>query len=452
MTSGRPTVQLSLQTIGTRRAPSGQAVWRVRRYDWDTTPGILRVARIVLVLGVLLAGGVGVYAALARVNTTRDIAEHLEPLSTTVTTLYRSLADADATVAAGYLSGGVEPTEIQTRYERDLAAATASLAQAGTQAGGEQLTAKRIADITTQLPTYTGLVERARANNRQGFVVGVSYLRRASKLMQDSILPEAAELQQRQAARLDDAYRRAGSVPVVALAACGVSLAGLVWAQVFLLQRTHRVFNVGLVLASVAVIAGLVWWTVAGVASAGSLVGALGHSRSVSDALAPAQIAALQARAFESLELVDRNGGAIEPDFEARMQRLARNNGTGGALGAAQHFATDRQGKALVQAAIDATRGYAAAHRVLRRLDDAGEYPQAVDAAVNSHPASAATTFDRLDAALKSAVEYEHGAFEKDIEHARGWLTGLPAGTGMLALVAAVGVVLGVRQRLEEYR
>ncbi|MBW0010661.1 MAG: hypothetical protein JO063_11185, partial [Pseudonocardiales bacterium] len=80
MTSGRPTVQLSLQTIGTRRAPSGQAVWRVRRYDWDTTPGILRVARIVLVLGVLLAGGVGVYAALARVNTTRDIAEHLEPL------------------------------------------------------------------------------------------------------------------------------------------------------------------------------------------------------------------------------------------------------------------------------------------------------------------------------------------------------------------------------------
>jgi hypothetical protein len=42
------------------------------------------------------------------------------------------------------------------------------------------VTGKRIADITTELPIYTGLVERARVNNRQGLVVGVAYLRRAS--------------------------------------------------------------------------------------------------------------------------------------------------------------------------------------------------------------------------------------------------------------------------------
>jgi hypothetical protein len=172
----------------------------------------------------------------------------------------------------------------------------------------------------------------------------------------------------------------------------------------------------------------------------------------VSDALAPAQIAALQARAFESLELVDRNGGAIEPDFNARMQLLARNNGTGGALGAAKQFATDQQGKALVRAVIDAARDYAAAHQEVRRLDDAGEYTQAVDTAVNTHQPGAGRAFDRLDAALKTTVEYERGAFGKDIERARGWLTGLPIGTGTLALVSAVGVTLGVWQRLEEYR
>jgi len=445
-------VQSSLQTVETRRAPPGQVLRWVRDYDWDTTPSKLRVAQIVLVLGVLLAGGVGVSAAIARVNTTRDIAEHLEPLNATVTTLYRSLADADATVAAGYLSGGVEPTEVRTSYGSDLVAATASLAQAGTQAEGEVVTTKRIADITTQLPTYTGLVEQARANNRQGFVVGVSYLRRASELMQNSILPEAAELQQRQAARLDDAYRRAGSVPVVALAACGMSLAGLIWAQVFLFQRTRRVVNIGLVVASAAVITGLVWWTVAGVVSATSLAGALGHSRSVSEALAPAQIAALQARAFESLELVDRNGGAIEPEFGARMQELGRNNGAGGALGAAQQFATDQKGKALVQAAVDDALGYARAHQEVRRLDDDGEYTNAVNAAISTHQASAATAFDRLTATLKTAIKYELGAFEKDMERARGWLTGLPVGTGALALVSAVGVAWGVQQRLEEYR
>ena len=199
-------------------------------------------------------------------------------------------------------------------------------------------------------------------------------------------------------------------------------------------------------------IAGLAWWTVAGVASAGSLAGALGHSRSVSEALAPAQIAALQARALESLELVDRNGDALEPIFDAQMQRLARNDGAGGALGAANQFASDQRSKALVRAAIDGAREYAEAHREVRRLDDVGEYTKAVDAAVNTSRTSAATAFDRLSEALKTAVKYERGAFRGDIERARGWLTGLPIGTTALAIASAIGVALGVRQRLEEYR
>ncbi len=452
-------MQPSHQAVETRPVQPGQVPERVRPQrridrliaDWDTTPGKLRLTRIVLVIGIVLAGVVGVVAANDRVDTTRDIAERLEPLNANVTTLYQSLADADATVAAGFLSGGVESSEIRARYDRDVVTATASLARAGTQAGGELVTAHRIADITTQLPVYTGLVERARANNRQGQAVGVAYLRRASDLMQSVILPAAAELQRRQAARLDDAYQRAGAVPVVALAACGASVAGLIWVQIFLFQRTHRVVNIGLVVASGAVLAGLVWWTVAGTASAGSLARALGHSRSVSAALGPAQIAALQARAVESLGLVTRNDGS-EPDFDARMQQLARNGGAGGALGAAKQFATDPEGRALVQAAVDDARGYAAAHKEVRRLDDIGEYTKAVDAVVNTRQASAATAFDRLAAALTAAVEYERGAFGKAIDRARGWLTGLPIGIGTLALIAAVGVALGVRQRLEEYR
>jgi hypothetical protein len=448
----RSAVQLSPRTIETRRAPPGQVVAWVRHYDWNTTPGKLRMVQIVLMLGVLLAGGFGVYAAVARTNTTRDIAGRLESLNTHVTTLYQSLADADATVAAGYLSGGVEPNEVRARYDQDVVAATANLAQASTQASGEVVTTNRIADITAQLPVYTGLVERARANNRQGLAVGAAYLRRASDLMQSSILPAAAELQRRQAARLADAYQRAGSVPVVALAACGASLAGLIWVQVFLFQRTHRVFNIGLVAASGAVLAGLVWWTVAGMVSASFLTSSHRHSQSVSDALGPAQIAALQARAVESLELVNREGDASERDFNARMQLLAWNNGAGGALGAARQFATDRQGQALVQAAVDDARGYATAHRDVRRLDDLGDYTNAVDAAVSTQKASAATAFDRLNSALNAAVEHEREVFRSDIDRAQGWLTGLPIGTGELALFAAVGVALGIRQRLEEYR
>ncbi|MGH3832782.1 MAG: hypothetical protein ACRDRS_20475 [Pseudonocardiaceae bacterium] len=434
------------QVVEPSPTPSFQVFARIRRSDWDTTPGWLRVAQLLLVLGILLAGGVAAYDTNARVNTTGEIAGRLEPLNGTVSTLYRSLADADATVAKEYLSVGVQPEETLTLYRDDVHTAATNLALAGTQAGTEPTTAQLIADITSQLPEYTGLVERARANNRQNFAVGASYLRSASDLMQNTILPETAELQHRQAARLGDSYQQAGSVPFVALAFCLLSLAGLGWAQVFVFRRTHRVFNVGLVLASVAVLTGLLWWTVAGVASARSLTRALGHSRSVSEALAPAQIDALNARALESLELVDRDAPSLETDFDNRIRLLA---GTNGALGTAERFATDQKGKALVQAAAEAARGYATAHVGVKRLDSDGKYPEAVDAAVHT---TAAMAFDRLSKTLHAAVDYENGASKTDIERAQDRLVGLPIGTVVLTLVAVAAVTWGVQQRLEEFR
>jgi len=420
--------------------------------DWDTTPGRIRVTMVVLVLGVLLSGGIGAYAADARAEAARDIEERIEPLNADVTTLYQSLAAADATVTSGFLSGTLEPSEVRARYDGQIADATARLAQAGAQADADRVTADRIADIAAQLPVYTGLIERARANNRQGYPLGLAYLRSASELMQSSILPEALELQRTQADKLDDAYPRAEAVPVVALAACAVSLAGLVWAQLFLFRRTHRVFNIGLVAATGTVLVGLLWWTVTGVQSAGYLQESSGHSQPVSDALGPAQIAALQARATESLTLVARDGGATENDFDAQMLLLARDEGAGGALGAARRLATDQEGRALVETAIGEAVGYREAHEEVRQLDADGEYGRAVAAALRPDPASGLTTFDRLESALTDAVEYEREEFQSDINRAQGWLTGLAVGIGALALAAAVGVVLGVRSRLEEYR
>lgn len=455
--------QLSQQATELGPTSPGRLLGRLRRRryinrmitDWNTTPGKLRVTMVILIIGVLFSGGIGAYAAYARAEATRDIAERIAPLDDQVTTLYRSLAAADATVTSGFLSGSLEPNEIRARYDQQVAEATAKLTQAGAQAGDDMVTADRIADIGAQLPIYTGLVERARANNRQGFPLGVAYLERASELMQNSILPEAEELQRRQADQLDDAYRRAASVPILALTAGAVSLAGLIWAQLFLFQRTHRVFNIGLVAATGTVLIGLLWWIGTGVISAGYLQGSFRHSQSVSDALGPAQITAQQARAIESLALLARNGGATENDFTAHMQLLARAEGTGGALAAARKFAIDQEGRDLVAAAVDEALSYQETHREVRD----GEYNQAVAATLRpvkfdrlNCPLAEATTFGRLDCALTRTVDYEREAFRGDIDRAQGWLTGLDFGTGAVAIAAAAGVAVGIRKRLEEYQ
>jgi hypothetical protein len=65
---------------------------------------------------------------------------------------------------------------------------------------------KAVATIGDQLPLYSGFVESARADNRQGLPVGAAYLRRASELLTSSILPAADQLSATEAKRLSDHY------------------------------------------------------------------------------------------------------------------------------------------------------------------------------------------------------------------------------------------------------
>ena len=68
-----------------------------------------------------------------------------------------------------------------------------------------------MAQISAQLAAYTALVESARANNRQGFVIGSAYLREASSLMQTSLLPGAEKVYTANLATVEEAS--APSVP-----------------------------------------------------------------------------------------------------------------------------------------------------------------------------------------------------------------------------------------------
>lgn len=431
-------MQAGAQTIEAGRVPLGRVLGRVGRYEWAGTPGTLRVVQIILVLGVVLAGSIGVYAALSLRATTDDVEHHLEPLNNNVAALYQSLADADATVTAGFLPGtdAAAQRAADATYHQDIGRATENLTHATTQTSDDPVTETSITDITTQLTAYTGLVGQARANNQQNPAAAVRDLKHASDLMRYTILSQVVGLQQQQALRLDATYRKAERVPVMALGACGVSLAGLIWAQIFLFRRTHRVCNIGLVVASAAMIAGLAWWTVAWVGSSHLLTSSHRHSQALSDALVPAQIAVRRARAVENLELVATRTGGGQPmsahrptdeDFDAQMLLLAQGNGAGGALGAARQFTTDQEGEALVQAAVNAVDVYRT-----RNTDSAA--------------------FITLVARLQDAVNHETTTFNEDIHRAGLWVTGLDVGTATLAVAASVGVIAGIQRRLEDYR
>jgi hypothetical protein len=425
--------------------------WLAHAGDRYATPTMLRALQVGLAVLLALAGTVSLVAASDRIQATDEITVRLQPLSLDATGVYRSLASADATVTGGFLAGGIEPAAVRARYASDVAAAANGIAHAATQST-DAATADQIADLGEQLPVYTGLVEQARAGNRRALPIGAAYLRRASELMQTSMLPAAEAVQARQARLLDDAHRRAASFPTGALLTAVLALVGLGLAQAWLAFRFHRVLNAGLVAATASVLVGLVWWVVAGFGAGANLRLAHAHGETLSDGLGPAQVAALQARASENLALVQRDGGSTEQDFVDRMQRLSRDDGAGGALGAAAVLAPDQRGKEGVAAAVRAARGYQAAHDGVFQVSAEGKYDEAVGRAESTAPDGSASAFDRLTAALDAVSGEQRTAFDEAMDTARVWRTGWRSGTALLALLAIVGAVLGVGRRGEEYR
>jgi hypothetical protein len=96
---------------------------------------------------------------------------------------------------------------ILLRALSDLSEATGALTALTREAGTSSSALASLGTIADQLPVYSGLVESARANNRQGFPIGAAYLRQAATLSTTTILPAADRLYAVESGRLNDDYR-----------------------------------------------------------------------------------------------------------------------------------------------------------------------------------------------------------------------------------------------------
>lgn len=419
-----------------------------------TTPGKLTLIGVALVVLSLLAGAVGSAAIGERKGTIDGLIDHREPLAAAAQELYRSLSDADATAASAFLSTGAEPPELRQRYELDIATAGAALAKAASDSGGVPEAAAQVDMLSRQLPVYTGLVETARANNRQGFPVGAAYLREASELMRAKILPAANELYEIDADRLAEEQDDAAGVPwLTALLALGL-LGALIAAQVYLKSKTNRVFNVGLGVATIAVGVAVLWTAAAVTVQSVLVSNAAEDGTGQADVLVRARITALQARADETLTLVARGGGeAYDNEFNELFGQLAGEDGRSGLLAQARERAEDLPSAEHVDSAVQNAVAWGAAHGQVREFDNSGEYERAVSLAIDTtDEQSAAAAFTRLDEDLAAAIGSGRQIFLDDTTNASRALTLLAPGFALLALIAALGTTLGIRERLREYR
>ena len=403
------------------------------------TPARLFAMMTVLATLGLAAGLVGVLDVAGRSSTLDAVTGRDGSLTVQAQELYRALSDADASAAAAFLAGGQEPAALRQRYQSDIDAASAALA-AATDADGGQPTVRRIA---ARLPVYTGLVETARTYNRQNLPVGAAYLREASALMRTELLVAARQLYDVETGRAEADRRKAAGFPWLAAALLLLTVAGLVAAQVHLTRRTNRLFNLGLLGATVLALAALGWSLASWTGVRGELSAAHRDGSSQVQSLARARLDALQARADESLTLVARGNGA---DFEKDYGVVG--GGLSGLLTQARDRATDPTVRATVAAAVADAGAWQATHKKVRGFDDGGQYGDAVALATGAGE----DAFNRLDTDLAKGIGLTNDAFDHHAQAASGALGGELPGLVVLTVLLLAGVVFGFQQRIGEYR
>jgi hypothetical protein len=428
-----------------------------------TTPGRLRLAAALLAIGATVFGVVATHAADRRQQAVLSVGE-TEPLLVRSVELSESLSDAHAMAASSFLVRQPESPGSHPRYIAELKRAGDRVTEL---ARARELSAAgraAVRSITQTLPVYAGLIGAARANDRQGLPLGGAYLRRAAKTMNQELLPPARKLYDLQAQRLMTQYRPTFSTwmpRAVMLAGCAM-LALLAGTQVYVGRATRRIVNPGLALASVVLLGLVVWILVALSAQKREMVRARSAGSVPVKLLTVARSQVSRAQASESVALADR--GAAEhqsklADVDVPFQALTRpiSSGRGGRArgsgGLLDQAAVTGHRTAAIDAIYAAYRRYLGAHRLVVEQEIRGNFKRAVKLAVGTQRSSSTTrTAATLNKALDREVAVAEARFHHFTSRSRAKLAGLVTGIPLLTALCGVLALVGVRQRLKEYR
>jgi hypothetical protein len=409
-----------------------------------TTPRRLRVAGAALAIVAVATGVVGGLAMLARQDATNRAVGTDEPLVVDAQKLDVLMAEANTTVAGGFLAGPVVPTPIQSQFDQDLAQAAAALTAASQRAGSGGDVSKSLATVTSGLPVYGEKIATAEQYWRQGFPVGASYLAEANNLMRTQLLPAAEALYTTEQARLshdDDRSSSSTLVAVVLILLAIVAVAALLL-HFDVARRFRRVINVGLAVAIVAVVAVGAWAIVAAVSSGRAVSAAEHRGTSPLNTLTKARVTAQRARADDELALVTAySDTSYQKDYSAAADSMASLIGT-----PTTGWTSAEIGD--LSMAASAWSVYGEQHNAIQSRDQSG----GLLAAISTDRSKAVPAAEAVDVPLSAGVTTAVASFNRNDRSASNDLDGLALGCLLIMVIAAAAILIGIEPRIREYR
>jgi hypothetical protein len=387
-----------------------------------------------------------------RSETTSSTEQAVQSPSDAAREIYQSLSDAEVALANAFLNRGPESPEIVT-YQADLARATSQLTVVA--AASTETSTHAVSDLSINLSLYEGQVMvAALAYNRrelppaEAHQLGARYLRESAVTAREKILPAAKQLFDEETERRTEAQRRASATPWVELTLGTVLICCLVAVQICLFRWTKRLFNVGLVLATLAAITALIWMGVASLTAAGLSEASRLDGTAQVEALTAVKVTGLQARADELMTLVAHGDG--DDYFDQRFEKATREiTGNDGLLAMARRMA--RQPNTLIDSTNTAFDQWQLAHDDLRATDEKGDHAKAIHMATSTDTGSAGELARDFDNELDAAIRSASNQLNDDVLKAKSALSHVDVLITLLMACSVVSSISGMWQRIKEY-
>lgn len=413
-----------------------------------TTPGKMTTLVVALSI-IILSSGVALSTLSADRRADLDgLVNSTEPVSYLTHKTYTSLSAANTMASVVFVRTGTDVSTNRDAYHQAIQEASTALTQAavGIDDAADDQTAL-INSIAEKLPIYTGLVETAWANNRQGNPVGASYMAEASGLMRQEILPAAQELYSLTSADVQREQRELSQPLVWPILGMLAALVALIVGQVWLAKTTSRRLNAGFLAATILLVSALFWVGTANTLTWRAASVAQEQAASPMESLIDARVKAQQTRSTEILALVLRQSlDASNASFSTTVKGVEE------ALDSYANSPLAEHNEDTLAWARRCLSEWQYSHNELAGALNAGNYDAALNITLNTTLSNEQTSsFVNLNTAMGKLIDSTRDTMRNYT------LRGLKASEFVshvvlaLSIAAVLAIWLGIRPRLQEF-
>ena len=207
---------------------------------------------VVTVAVIVVAGTISWVLTDRLVDQTNEVATSTGEVLIATQQVSASFAEADAAAVSVHLAGADGNREQRRLFEQAIERATTSLERVARLVGDDEPSHDSLQEIASRTAEYAGLIEASRLASVEGLVGADTTLQQASSMNRSEISPEVETIASRARDRFNDQI--SSTWYFVAFGVLAVALIVLIMMQVVLTRQFHRIVNVPLALATIALL------------------------------------------------------------------------------------------------------------------------------------------------------------------------------------------------------